>query len=292
MFEFIWNSNPVVDLWTTRGSLVVTVLFLFIWIWKGRKQQSTTPSEPKKKKLDLTSEKEEEQDRLLDTLPNQDNTDYFAIFCDTLDDRILHRFTEWISDLIMDRPEITHLYIFLHVTSGGDSSDCAMICSLMLKYMKNNPENKISIIVPEIAMSSGAQIAISGSELIMGKFAHLSPFDDQLGSFGVKNVKRITRRLNKSSKQQFTLKEYDTILRAKYMRKITESEISSTLTQLNYPQQTISNVKKLFLNHKLYHSYPIDIEKIREVGLRVSELRDMTFINMFHDLYDLWLFND
>jgi hypothetical protein len=282
MFDTLFNSNTMIAFGGAFALMTLTFLYA---TWSRKK---IVAAATKKKKSDLLSDKEDEEDRILDTLPNRDTTDYFAIFCETLDDRLVHRITGWFDDLITNRSEITHLYMFVHVTSGGDSSDCARICSLMGNYLKTSARNKITVIVPEVATSSGAQIAVSGTELVMGKFAHLSPFDDQLGSLGVKNVKRITKKFIHAKKHQFTLKEYDTILRAKYMRKITKAEIHETLLHLNYDKQTIKHVDKLFLNHKLYHSFPINIDMVRKTGLKVVELADEIFIDAFHELHDLW----
>lgn len=229
----------------------------------------------------------EEESKILAVLKEKNpNYDYLAIICNQLTSDIIHRVSSFFQDL--PESESTHVYIILHVYCGGDSSDCAILTKIFNRFISAGNGNQITMCVPEIAMSSGAQIALSGTDLVMGKYAHLSPFDDQIGKFGVKNVKRIMKHLETQKTHKFTFKEYDTILRAQYLRKITKAELRNSLRLQHYGNKTTKNVEQLFLNHTLYHSYPIDIDMIKDTGLRVTELIDNDIWSAYRILYNIW----
>lgn len=247
----------------------------------GRKVKKVSISDRKAKKI--------EEQRILAELEDKktDGTRYIAVICDELDDRILHDMTQTFDELDHN---IKHIYLILHVSDGGTAHECTILNRLFFKFLKIEG-HQLTICVPEMALSSGAQLAIcGGSSLIMGRFAHLSPFDDQLGNLGAKNIKRIAKKMNKMKmKQDFTLKEYDTLLRAEYIHKITVEEVNSVLSHRGVDRRVIKRVRKLFLNHKLYHSYPIDIDMVKETGLQVAVLEDKDVIKTFLELYELWL---
>lgn len=234
-------------------------------------------------------DKKIEEQRILMELEDKklDGRRFIAVICDELDDKILHDMTRTFDEL---QDNVTHIYLILHVSDGGTAHECTILNRLFFKFLKVEG-HELTICVPEMALSSGAQLAIcGGSSLVMGKFAHLSPFDDQLGNLGVKNIKRIAKTMNKKKlKQDFTLKEYDTLLRAEYLHKITVDEVNNVLSHRGVDRKVIKRVRKLFLNHKLYHSYPIDIDMVKETGLEVKVLEDKDVMKAFLELYELWL---
>lgn len=175
----------------------------------------------------------------------------------------------------------------MHITTGGLSSECSIISRIFKEYLERNEANQIIMIVPEIAVSTGSQLALSGSKLVMGKLANITPFDDQFREMGVKQLQRIMRNKEKYNLKGLTLKECDAIVQSKNMRKITKKELEELLTRQRYDAETIKNVKKLFLNHKLYHTYPITIDMIKATGLKVEELSDQLLLDAFDELYEV-----
>lgn len=213
------------------------------------------------------------------TVMNTEDSIWYSIFCKIIDEDIVHETIEFFRKL---SPDIKNVHIILHITQGGSVGDCAILTKLFL-----NCNRKLIMYVPEIAVSSGAQLALCGSELIMGKYACLTPIDDQVdrnGDYPIYNIKRIKKDFKKNKFHM--LSEYNTILRAKYLRKITKSELNNILREYN--KETKKKVRKLFLEHELYHEYPLDIHMIRETGLRVFELEDEEIWKAFNYLYDQW----
>jgi len=217
-------------------------------------------------------------DEILNEL-NTHNTAYYAIFCKILDEDVVHKTIEFFRSL---SSEIANIYIILHITNGGNTSDCAILTKLFL-----NSGRKITICVPEIAVSSGAQLALCGDSLVMGKYASLTPVDDQIDyndDLGIYNIKRIEKEFRENDYR--TLREYNSLIKAKYLRKTTKTELNNILSKKS--KKVRKRVKKLFLKHKLYHAYPIDIEMVRKTGLEVIELTDEKIWKAFTDLYELW----
>ena len=233
----------------------------------------------------LESDKQSVETRILEELKKKrPECEYLIIVCESLNKSIVHRVSVFFAEL---DASVQHLYVILHVTNGGEASDCA----ILTKYFNNFAQrNRITMCVPEIAMSSGAQLALCGTGLIMGKYAHLTPFDDKITGLSVKNVKRVVQALE--AKQRFTLEERDTILRAKYLRKITKRELKTSLQIRGSSKKTRKRVEALFLNHNLYHSYHIDIDMVRQTGLEVAELNDKEIWDAYKELYQLWLGRD
>lgn len=207
-----------------------------------------------------------------------------SIMCTELDDHFLHKIMKFFQMLKDDEKLV---YIILHITSGGLSSDCTIISRIFRDYLSRNETNRIVMVVPEIAVSTGSYLALNGSQLIMGRLAHITPFDDQFREMGVKQLQRIMRNKDKYNIKGLTLKECDAIVQSKNMRKITKKEIDELLTYQKYNVDTIKNVKNLFLKHKLYHTYPITISMVRDTGLKVDELSDPLIENAFDELYEV-----
>jgi hypothetical protein len=233
------------------------------------------------------ADKLKEEERLLKKLQKnttlQDSPKFHAIFTETLDKNIIYKLSNFFLNLKKDD---NHVYIILHVSSGGSVGDCAIIMNILLSYLKENPKNRLTMCVPMLAVSSGTQLLLCGTNLIMGKYAHLSPIDDQISEIGVKHLARFLKQ-KKCKKQRFTLSEYDTILSGEYLYNITCNELNNILHHCD--AKTLQNVKKLFLDHKLYHSYPIDITMARSTGLKINQLDDALVIKIFEKLYQLWM---
>lgn len=207
-----------------------------------------------------------------------------SIMCEELDDVIIHDITQFFQSLTEEQNTV---YIIMHITTGGLSSECTIVSRIFRDYLSKNENNKIIIVVPELAISTGAQLALSGTNLIMGKLAHITPFDDQFREMGVKQLQRIIRNKKKYNLKGLTLKECDAIIQSRNMRKITKKEVKELLKYQKYDDDVINNVIKLFLNHKLYHTYPININMVRETGLKVEELKDKIIEDAFNELYEV-----
>lgn len=213
----------------------------------------------------------------------------FAMICNTIDENyLMHRMTRFFDSIFTEK--IDYVYIILHITSGGNTDDCTKCLNIMKKYLQDEDHN-IRIYVPEIACSSGSHIAISGSHIAMGRFAHLTPFDDQLDGIGVVNIKRIMKE-PQSKKRGLTISECDTILLADNHHEITKNELRETFDLNGYNNGVYRKAVDLFIDHKKYHTYPITAEMLKTIGMEVDELDDNLILDAFYELHNLWLLGD
>ena len=68
------------------------------------------------------------------------------------------------------------LDLILH-TPGGDIA----ATESLVDYLHSMFKKDIRIIVPQLSMSAGTMIALSGKEIVMGKHSNLGPIDPQMG---------------------------------------------------------------------------------------------------------------
>jgi membrane-bound ClpP family serine protease len=76
------------------------------------------------------------------------------------------------------------LDLILH-TPGGDMA----ATESLVDYLRSMFGRDIRAIVPQIAMSGGTMIALSGKEIIMGKHSNLGPIDPQFGGVPAHAIK-------------------------------------------------------------------------------------------------------
>jgi hypothetical protein len=246
-------------------------------------------------------EREQAEDEILSQLESDiekvqgKKVSCLAIVCTEINFSTIHRLIEkFTAPDSPDSPERDQgpplkndLYLLLHIVSGGGVSDCAMISNILFQHLKNHPEVKLTVFIPEIALSSGTQIALHGHEIVMGKFAHLGAIDDQLRGLGVNHVKKIMEQSHRR-KQKFTLKEYNIIQQSNYMYDLTKRDLETILQFHRYSKLEIEKIRKLLLDHDRYHSYPITLDEARDAGLKIREMNDELVLKAFYDIYNLW----
>ena len=75
------------------------------------------------------------------------------------------------------------LDIFLH-TPGGDIAATESLVDYIHKMFGNN----VRAIIPQLSMSAGTMIALSCSEILMGKQSNLGPIDPQMGGIACQAI--------------------------------------------------------------------------------------------------------
>lgn len=75
------------------------------------------------------------------------------------------------------------LDLLLH-TPGGNVAATESI----VDYLRTMFENDIRVIVPQLAMSAGTMIALSGREIVMGKHSSLGPIDPQINGVAAHGI--------------------------------------------------------------------------------------------------------
>jgi hypothetical protein len=183
--------------------------------------------------------------------------------------------------------ENASVLLILHIPNGGSTDDCSRIINAML-----NHKGKITVFVPEVAISTGAQIALSGDKLIMGKNACLSPFDDQLDDIPANEIIKIKDALTTKSKKcgvlkhlMLSMEDYANILESEKMLKLTEKEITISLKR-KYGKKKIKKILDKFLYHKKYHACPLFANDLKGIGIKVKTNVPQELYDYFDEQYD------
>ena len=206
---------------------------------------------------------------------------YFSSFLhkETRDGIILDKDINAFMETVHGLDKKLGLDLILH-TPGGDLSATEQI----IKYLRSIFDNDIRVIVPQMAMSAGSMIAVSGKSIVMGKQSCLGPFDPQINNTPCQSVVREFKRAIEDVKNHpSSLGLWQTIISKLTPTFITmceqADELSQELTDFilktsDYTPEVQAMIKDEFVNNKnsKVHSRHIDIIKCKEVGLHIEDL--------------------
>lgn len=177
------------------------------------------------------------------------------------------------------------LDLILH-TPGGSPTAAESI----VKYLKKSFKNNIRVIVPHIAMSAGTMIACSSKEIIMGNHSSLGPIDPQFSGIPAYNIQAEFDEAEKDlesfpEKAQFWAIRLQQYPAAFLKTAIDAIELSSSLLEewlgdamykAEEDNEQIKNIVKALNEHtaSLVHDRHYDIDKCREIGLKVTQLEE------------------
>jgi ClpP class serine protease len=154
--------------------------------------------------------------------------------------------------------------LLLH-TPGGLVLAAEQIASALKRH-----KGKVTVFVPHYAMSGGALIALAADEIVMDPNAVLGPVDPQLGtqqaSFPAASVLKALAQTNPNRDDQ-TLILGD--LAEKALR-----QVRATVKRLLLEHHTEAEAERIALKlsgGEWTHDYPLDVEELRELGIKVSE---------------------
>jgi ClpP class serine protease len=154
--------------------------------------------------------------------------------------------------------------LLLH-TPGGLVLAAEQIASALKRH-----RGKVTVFVPHYAMSGGALIALAADEIVMDPNAVLGPVDPQLGtqqaSFPAASVLKALAQTNPNRDDQ-TLILGD--LAEKALR-----QVRATVKRLLLEHHTEAEAERIALKlsgGEWTHDYPLDLEELRELGIKVSE---------------------
>lgn len=170
------------------------------------------------------------------------------------------------------------LDLILH-TPGGDIATTEHI----INYISSLFDGDVRAIVPQMAMSAGAMIAVSCKEIVMGKQSYLGPFDPQLGGVPCQSALReFSEAVEDVKNNPSSLGLWQTII-SKYnptflhtcKQAVTLSEeIAKKNLKKTVDESHIQKVLTLFsdnLDSKTHHRH-INIHQCKEAGLKVISL--------------------
>ena len=175
------------------------------------------------------------------------------------------------------------LDLLLH-TPGGDIA----ATESLVDYLYSVFEKDIRIIIPQISMSAGTMIALSGKEIIMGKQSNLGPIDPQMGGLACQAIiqefedakKDIKKNPNNALIWQTIIGKYHPTLLLSCRQAIEWSEkmVSEWLeyNMCNGDQKLVGSIIKIFADHNTQknHARHISRKECKEAGLKIIDLED------------------
>ena len=173
------------------------------------------------------------------------------------------------------------LDLILH-TPGGDLAATEQIIS----YLHSAFNGDIRAIIPQMAMSAGAIIAVSCKSIMMDKQSCLGPFDPQLNGVACQSViSEFYKAVDDVQKNPASLGLWQTIIAKLTPTFITSCQQASLLAEEltnnilsrhKFSEKVKSNIKKVFTDNtdSKIHSRHIDRQRCADCGLHIENLED------------------
>ena len=195
----------------------------------------------------------------------------------SINDRDTNAFMEAVYKLDKNKG----LDLILH-TPGGDIAATEKI----IDYLHSIFKGDIRAIIPQMAMSAGAMIAVSCKQIIMGKQSCLGPFDPQMNGVPCQSALKEFERAKQDVKDnpsslglwQVIISKYNPtfLLSCEQAVKLSDELTDHILKNARMNDEQIKEIKKIFGDNddSKTHSRHISKEKCKEAGLNIYDLED------------------
>ncbi len=175
------------------------------------------------------------------------------------------------------------LDLILHTPGGGIAATEALI-NYMRKMFK---AEDIRAFVPHTCMSGGTLIALSCSEIVMGKHSSIGPIDPQINGLGATSLLAEFLRIGKEIKENpdsinlwvhVLNKIHPTLISEcersiDWAKKIAHNNLKSGMCQTKNDTEIGGIISGLIdFENTQSHGQQIDINKARDLGINVTEL--------------------
>ncbi len=147
-------------------------------------------------------------------------------------------------------------------TPGGLALAATQIANALVKHPA-----PVRVIVPHYAMSGGTLIALSADEIIMDPNAVLGPVDPQIGQMPAASILKVLELKEPKDIDDQTLILADVAKKA--MDQMT-SYLEWLLTTNGMESEKAKGIAHELARGKYTHDYPLTVEYLKELGLRVS----------------------
>ncbi|WP_297887080.1 ATP-dependent Clp protease proteolytic subunit [Sulfurihydrogenibium sp.] len=165
---------------------------------------------------------------------------------------------------------------FIIHTPGG----IALAATQIARALADHPA-KVRVIVPHYAMSGGTLIALASDEIVMDKHAVLGPVDPQLGMEPAASLVAIEKVKEPKDIDDQTLVKID--MSKKALKQMYDT-VKNILVKKGYSVEQAEKIAEELSQGKFTHDYPITVEYLQELGLKVStEMPEEVYALM--DLY-------
>ena len=178
------------------------------------------------------------------------------------------------------------LDIVLH-TPGGDIAATESI----IEYLRSKFQKDIRIIVPQISMSGGTMIALSGKVILMGRHSNLGPIDPQIGGRPAIAIleefetarREIIDNPNQALLWQPILQQYSPTMLSqakqgiKWAKEIgIKTLMEGMLAEDDDPDTKANEIVDFLLSHTLHraHGRHLHRQELRDKGLIIEDLED------------------
>jgi len=151
---------------------------------------------------------------------------------------------------------------FIIHTPGGLALAATQIAQALADH-----KAPVRVIVPHYAMSGGTLIALAADEIIMDDHAVLGPVDPQLGQEPAASIVKIKDIKDPNEIDDITWVKID--VSEKALKQMFEN-VKQLLLKKGYPEEIAVNVAQELSLGKYTHDYPLTVERLKELGLKVS----------------------
>lgn len=179
------------------------------------------------------------------------------------------------------------LDLILHTPGGNVAATESLVY-----YLKKLFGNDIRIFVPQIAMSAGTMIALSGNSIVMGKQSNLGPIDPQYGGMSCAAVlEEFETALNDVKNRPESINVWGQIIRKYHPTFLgdckkaidwSESMVKDWLKENMFkdteePEVNAARVVAYLSSHNntYSHSRHIHIDDLKKIGVNVIELEGL-----------------
>ena len=182
----------------------------------------------------------------------------------------------------MKKTRTRKAYLLVNSQGGGVNS------SFKIAQAIRDTFDEITVFVPHIAASGGTLLALTGNRIRMGMMSQLSPVDPQLfypdrGFVSVNSITRAKKRLEekfeKRHKQEVGYPDkhmaemIDPVVYEEFygVRTASKAYLSTILRKTGYDEQAIEKISNALIFGAPKHSFVIDRNLAREIGLKVDD---------------------
>ncbi len=214
------------------------------------------------------------------------------------------------------KPRRAHLAVIIY-TGGG----VAEITERIAESIRHHYEH-VTFIVPDVAMSAGTILVLSGDEIWMDYFSRLGPIDPQVPREGglvpaLSYLSQFERLIGKANRGELNKAEYGLLLKFdlaelhkfEEARELSVSLVTSWLSRYKFKTWTETETKRTpvtekmrweraesiarkLANHELWHSHGRGISASllhQELGLRIDDFGKHAACQLIRDYHSLLL---
>ncbi len=128
-------------------------------------------------------------------------------------------------------------------------------------------KGKVTVFVPHYAMSGGTLIALAADEIVMDPNAVLGPLDPQVGGYPAPSILSVLERKDINEIDDETLILADVARKA--MNQV--RDFVECLVKPKVGEEKAKQIAQALTSGIWTHDYPITVDKLKELGLNVSE---------------------